>query len=304
MKKIPVLLIILLLTTIFSCSTHKNKLKHYPERFTPPGTVQISDSLFYDEGEITNQYYRDYLYWIEMVYGNDSEEWHNAAKGTDAWKTFISRSRINADELFHYFRYPVYNDYPVVGITQEQAWSYCQWRADRVFEYILVSKGIIKYDTAQTMETHFTIERFFNGQIKKLKDCDIIYYPEYSLPTYSEYKMAVAYSDSIYALQKTSRRVKEFCEKPYAERHYYLDISLVDTLEDYPLHPSYSGLCSPISNIRGNVSEWITESNKVVGGSWNDPPDSIREQDLFTAPEPTIWIGFRCVARMKKWVID
>ena len=37
--------------------------------FTPPGTVQINDTLFADETEITNIAWQEYEFWTASIYG-------------------------------------------------------------------------------------------------------------------------------------------------------------------------------------------------------------------------------------------
>ena len=43
----------------------------------------------------------------------------------------------------NYLRHPSYREYPVVGVSWEQANDYCIWRTDRVNERILIDAGLI-----------------------------------------------------------------------------------------------------------------------------------------------------------------
>ena len=45
-----------------------------------------------------------------------------------------------------YFRHPAYQDYPVVGVSWQQAVDYCDWRTDRVNERRLIESGALGKD--------------------------------------------------------------------------------------------------------------------------------------------------------------
>ncbi len=288
---------LLILLLIVSCrhSVTYRITKHYPQRFTPPGTVRISDSLFYDACEMRNQDWQEYLFWLAKVYQPESEEYRNASSFSNTWSDLYPLSD-QVNSLKRYFTYPEYRGFPILSLTQEEAKKYCNWRSDRVFEVILVHFKIIEYDTAQTPSTHFTIERFFTGKIKKLKEIDIFYYPEYSLPTYEEYEIAVEYSERFSDSCKRCRKIPSF-----PDRHYHLEIAEGDTLKTVPLTYCYNDYGMPISHIRGNVSEWLNEPNLTAGGSWRDYAETILENDTSYAYEPSPCIGFRCVCKIRKW---
>ena len=42
-----------------------------------------------------------------------------------------------------YFRHPAYQDYPVVGVSWQQAVDYCDWRTDRVNERRVIEAGAL-----------------------------------------------------------------------------------------------------------------------------------------------------------------
>src|SRR5690606_10921891 len=66
--------------------------------------------------------------------------------------------------------HPAYQDYPVVGVTWEQANDYCVWRTDRVNEEILRSKGILLDYKSKAGSTNdggaqpFNTDIYLNGQ--------------------------------------------------------------------------------------------------------------------------------------------
>ena len=104
---------------------------------------RVTVSSFYmDETEVSNIDYREYLYWLDRVFGESYPEvFLEALPDTAVWREELS---YNEPYVQNYFRHPSYQDYPVVGVNWLQSNDYCQWRTDRVNEMILIEKGILK----------------------------------------------------------------------------------------------------------------------------------------------------------------
>lgn len=104
-----------------------------------PRRVSVS-SFYMDETEISNVNYREYIFWLERVYGVDFPEIiTKALPDTLVWR---DRLAYNEPLVEYYFRHPSYQDYPVVGVNWLQANDFCAWRTDRVNEEILVNAGL------------------------------------------------------------------------------------------------------------------------------------------------------------------
>ena len=104
-----------------------------------PRKVSVS-SFYMDESETSNINYREYIFWLERVFGQDFPEIiAKALPDTLVWR---ERLAYNEPLVEYYFRHPSYQDYPVVGVNWLQANDYCLWRTDRVNEEILVSKDL------------------------------------------------------------------------------------------------------------------------------------------------------------------
>ncbi len=95
-------------------------------------------SFYMDETEVANQDWLDYMHWISVTYPNDNELYYNALPDTLVWRNPLSYNEPYVDT---YLRHPAYQDYPVVGVTWDQAQDYCTWRTDRVNENILRQRG-------------------------------------------------------------------------------------------------------------------------------------------------------------------
>ena len=80
-----------------------------------------------DQYEVSNKKYRTYIQWLEKIFipiGRDSIV-RAALPDSTVWKTELS---YNDPMVEGYFRSSVFNDYPVVGVSWEQANDYCRWK--------------------------------------------------------------------------------------------------------------------------------------------------------------------------------
>ena len=201
----------------------------------------------------------------------------------------------NAIYTTKYFNHPGYNDYPVVGVTWEQAQAYCAWRT------ISYKKGL----------------KLPEGQIVE----------EFRLPTEAEWEYAARMGNSSISYPWGNAEVRS-CDgcfvgnfKP-GDGDYTADKHLITArVSSYP--PNDFGLF----DMAGNVAEWtsttwtpagfklindvnpelsyqadykdsIDRTLKVIkGGSWKDIARYIRANNRTKAPQNSAhsYIGFRCV---------
>jgi len=138
-------------------------------------TVSVS-SFYIDETEVRNVDYVEYLHWIKNYYvyadgpfftGIDPDFgikiYEKALPDTLVW-----RDKLGENEIFvnNYLRHPSYREYPVVGVSWEQANDYCIWRTDRVNERILIDAGLIMEVThtdRENIEFPFTTDGYLHG---------------------------------------------------------------------------------------------------------------------------------------------
>jgi gliding motility-associated lipoprotein GldJ len=90
----------------------------YYEWNNNPRKVTVS-SFFMDQTEVSNLDYLEYIHWLTRVYGSDYPQViANALPDTTVWRTSLS---YNEPMVEIYFRHPAYRDYPVVGVSWNQA---------------------------------------------------------------------------------------------------------------------------------------------------------------------------------------
>jgi sulfatase modifying factor 1 len=167
-----------------------------------PRRVTVA-SFYMDETEVSNQAYREYTHWLARVYPGNKAKINSALPDTALWRSQLA---YNEPYVQNYFRHPAYSEYPVVGVTWEQATAYCAWRTDRVNEQILVDKGIITHDNAQSGQNVYTSKTYLTGLYQgtdgkkplenpdgtttRVKWEDGIMLPDYRLPTEAEWEYA------------------------------------------------------------------------------------------------------------------
>jgi len=171
---------------------------------------QTVSSFYLDVTEVRNIDYLEYLFWVNRVYGQSYPEVYKKALPD----TLVWRDKLGYNEPFvkQYLRHPAYKNYPVVGVSWQQATDYCAWRTDRVNERILIDNGILQEDMEQMDDNVFTTQAYLAGQYegiirrnprnltnqnygsgeesRRIRMEDGLLLPNYRLPTEAEWEFA------------------------------------------------------------------------------------------------------------------
>lgn len=261
----------------------------YPDSLAglPAVTKQVSlESFWMDQTEVTNAQYRQFMHSVNdsaAIYPNEF-----------CWVTDFEQAN---NEIYtrSYFSYRAYDQYPVVGVSWQQATRFCAWRTSQ-------------YKQAARLPDGLEIEPF-------------------RLPTEAEWEYAAraGNNNSKYPWPQEGIRTTEGCFranlKP-APGNYTDDGHLITSrVKSFP--PNDFGLY----DMAGNVAEWTSAAyspaayiqmgdlnpdyqynalpqdplslkRKVLrGGSWKDLPYFIRSDIRSWAyqHEQHAWLGFRCV---------
>lgn len=268
---------------------------NYVTNSYPEGAYVTIDSTYFDEnGHLVSKTINRKLTSRKDFY---STKMVNIYPDTLTWTRDI-RFSYNDPKMKMYFSDPNYSDYPVVGVTWEQAQAFCHWR------------------TKMYNENH------------KIKT------EPYRLPTEAEWEFAAKgrEKDAIYPW-KGSKLVDErkncyLANFKQARGNYVSDAAVTTKpVKSYNVVPNANGLY----DMAGNVAEWTSTAyfgtsnmatadinpnfeynakaddpvhmkRKVVkGGSWKDVPyylqSGARTYEYQNVGKP--YIGFRCVRSYK-----
>ena len=238
------------------------------KEFLPPGTVKINDSLYADETEISNFSWQEYELWMKNKYGANSAEHISALPDTLVWR---EKNSYNEPYVQYYYRHPAYKDYPVIGISYEQAIAFCKWRTERVMEFLAISK---KYGTIDF---------------------------EYRLPTKQEWEFVSNNGIGCFSnggkdekgrMTSNHARAKDDTLGWNGTIHDNADV----TAPVYAYWKNKFGLY----NMIGNVAEMINEKGISKGGGWRNNLEDCRVGKDIPYTKPNSWLGFRCVCVVKK----
>lgn len=266
--------IIILLTGISVQDISGPKIK-------PPGTVPVNDTLFIDQTEVANIHWREYLHYLLSV-EKDTIAYAKAFPDTTVWEIDIPGDPLTE----FYLRHPAFNSYPVVGVSYEQAIEFCKWRT-------LAANALI-YSKEKKIEQN-KVALTDNFPIRFI----------YRLPAREEWETVAAAG-----IDSTKRTFKKYFRKtsyPFNTKertdslkgkisgHYrFISVDQISQVQSYFVN-KYGTY-----NITGNVAEMTNEKGIAKGGSFEHTLDSSKAEMNQHYSKPEKWLGFRCVAVMKK----
>lgn len=244
-----------------------NSTKHIETKKlkTPPGTVSINDSLFIDKTEITNVAWREFIMYLTTIQ-KDSVTANQNLPNNLVW---------NKDDTSHspytefYYEHPTFNNYPVVGISYEQAVAFCKWRSN-------------------------TVNALFSKEPQKNPFPGRKY--TYRLPTIQEWEAAAENIDLNDIPKKFKNKSDRFYLANVCEGSSPVEISKASsyTAEVHTYKQNKFG----IYNMIGNVSEMTFTKGIAKGGNFLLPLDSCKLSKEQHYLKPEAWLGFRCVCEI------
>lgn len=195
-----------------------------------------------------------------------------------------------------YFNNPAFDDYPVVGVTWEQANAYCEWRTKFLLKGLGgMAKQIQRYRLPTEIEWEFAARGksgnpfpWENGEVKSDKNC---YYANFKPDrgNYTEDGSLITSKCGIYSansngLYDMAGNVAEWTSTVYTEAG-------VQSMSDMNPELRYNA---------AKEDPYRLKKKSVRGGSWKDPESMIRSawRSYEYQNQPRSYVGFRCVRSM------
>jgi hypothetical protein len=264
MKKLILLLSFFLITNnIDAQKIATKKIKEDPFSFDNFILLQNGEKSFIiSKFKTTNQEYLCFLQWTYMVYARSHPE---------AYKEMLPDT-ITYPGIFD----PDKSNMPVKGISKKQAQAFCQWRSDRLNEYLLIREGILLKDFGQSNNESFNTESYlsfqyvgmvkndlldkYTRQIRPVIHSDLILLPDFYIASKEEIKIC----DSLNKLTsfKSLKQIKSDLDWWMTNE---LEISIYDN-DNSPFSSFKSKLAGNTLSTRHKIESFVKKYQKELAG--------------------------------------
>jgi sulfatase modifying factor 1 len=256
-------------------------------------------SFYMDETEVANIHWLEYEYFIKA----DSDElyWRNNLPDTTVWAKDLA---YNDPYVEHYYRYPGFRFFPVVGVNWRQAQNYAKWRTAVVNFNLADQAGYFEEDLSAD-------EAFAGAEGSAAPEFSLpglesgIVLPSYRLPTEAEWEYAAQALIGTQWLDEnqTHRRLYPWdghaLRNPYGKSMGYMLANfkrgrgdyagIAGKLNDGAMIPTYIYDYPPndfgLYNMAGNVNEWVQDVYRPLSFQEMDDLNPARRDSYLDSEE-------------------
>ena len=266
-------LLSLILTLSFFGLPKSHKENKRPDNFSfvfiPKGSMNLDDKIYTLDAfwisptEVTNKEYNEFL--EDLKKQGRMEDYGIATVNNECWNSLELSLYEPYSKLYH--THPAFENYPVVGITNEGARLYCEWlsaKSDSKYTYRLPSR--VEWIYAAMGGFDQSEYPWGGNQIRDKKGEVMCNYKEIGDEN-------IKYIDSLktYSIVKGSKIGMPVVTATYNPNEY------------------------GIYDVAGNVAEMVQEDGIAMGGSWDSPGYDVRVTSTMTWEDANPRIGFRPV---------
>lgn len=274
MKKLFFVILVITATSFTNKYEPNFEINSFKKNFS-----KVKSDLYVCKYEVSNLEYRNFL--SDLKNSNKIESYQSCLPDTLSWQEKLDVTSNTEPYVEYYFRYPSYDNYPVVGINYESAIKYCAWLTEnynqsntRKFKKVnfkLLNKAEWTYAANKGDTTK--VYTWGSGFIQNNRKQDLCNYRRIQ-----------------YKYDSLTKKYKEI-EKTEAQK-------LLEPNKISASVNSYFPNSFGIYNMCGNVAEMIEEKGIAKGGSYNDPAFkvTIASEEKFSKPQADI--GFRVAMKI------
>jgi len=242
-----------------------------PYTITPPGTTKLSDNLYVDVTEICISDWNEYSFWLKRMYGEDSDEYRSCFPDSTVWRKSIYEQVAKS-----YFKHPAYYNFPIVGITYEQAVAYCEWRSIQVNYMLYARQNKLEYSPK---DDTIGIPQIYKYRLPSKEEWEVIASLGFSQKTKKQIENS--YNPHIYNLIYPQNEGKNITNA----------VNLHTTATINSFWPNLIGCY----HIFGNVAEMTDTKGVAKGGAWlHNAYEVTVDRDYYYRGAQN-WVGIRCV---------
>ena len=234
-----------------------------------PNLALLKDSLsnfqldtsgyFIEKIEVSNAQWRAF-YEAKVAVTAPSEHRKYLPKNS-VWKEVIP---FHDPHLYRYFGKKSFLNFPVVGVSYEQALAFCKWRSEQETTTFAQQNKGAEWD-----------------------DYDVRFH--YRLPTEHEWEK--------WALEELKGRdVNDIASQINCRKGIISSRKTLTITE--AVYTRYLDSKS-LAHVFGNVSEMISEKGIAKGGNWMMTVEACKPTNKNRYTNPTAWLGFRCVLEVE-----
>ncbi len=262
--------IIFAILIITAISFKLNNEKAFDIKVVTKEFIKIKNDLFVCKYEVSNAEYRNFI--TELINSNQKETYNICLPDTLCWR---DATTYNEPYVEYYFRYPNFNDYPVVGISYEAANEYCKWLTKKYNEDPKRKFDEVMFKLLNKDEWIFAANKGDNSR-------DYTWGSGFMQNNRKQWLCNFRHTTFVF----------DSISKKYNELHLDGKSIIAGPVKNF--YPNSFGLY----NMCGNVAEMIEEKGVAKGGSYNDPAYMVKISSEKKYAKPQADIGFRVAMKV------
>lgn len=232
---------------------------------------KIKENIYLNKYEVSNAAYRDFLSAIQ----SDPGKYTSCLPDTTVWRSIMT---YNEPFTTYYFRHPSYDNYPVVGVSFENAQAYCQW----------LTESYNADEKRKFSKVIFRLPSIEEWQLGANGGNDQKQYPWGSGYLKNNRNMQLCnYKDDAELMYDPATKKYYTAQTSASIAPNRIRVSTTSPVKSF--FPSSFGMY----NMSGNVAEMIADKGIALGGGFNDAAWDVTVKSEKRYNGPSADIGFR-----------